>query len=86
MEYDARDASDHDPVEKSMKIDPEIRKIQQKRIRKITFFELHFYKKVQEFVGLELTLRRETWGPMRIDEAEAVGKKKDQKSNKKILT
>ena len=41
---------------------------------------------MQELVGLELTLRRETWGTMRIDEAEAVGKKKDQKSNKKILT
>ena len=31
MEYDARDASDQDPVEKSMKIGQEISEIQQKQ-------------------------------------------------------
>ena len=46
MEYDARDASDQDPVKKSMKIGQEISEIQQKQ--KITNFN-RFLKKIKEY-------------------------------------
>ena len=46
MEYDARDDSDQDPVEKSMKIGQEISKIQQKP--RINDFD-RFLKKIKEY-------------------------------------